>query len=59
MKTIAIPLLLATAAKAEASKRQAAERMAGDFAQAQPVLIATEVHETKCADSASGVAALS
>jgi hypothetical protein len=34
MKTIAIPLLLATAAKAEATKRQTAERMAGDFAQA-------------------------
>jgi hypothetical protein len=59
MKTIAIPLLLATAAKAEATKRQTAERMAGDFAQAQPVLIASAVHETKCADDAGGVAALS
>ena len=58
MKTILIPLLLATAAKAEANKASRNARMEMDFKQAGPVLIASSQHEAKCADSESVVAGL-
>jgi len=50
MKTIAIPLLLASSAKAEGAKRQEMDR---DHATPPPQLIASSVITGACQDSAN------